>query len=45
MEHLRRAVAKGYSNLEDFRHDPDLAPLRGTPEFEELVKELEAGHV
>lgn len=22
-------------------HDPNLAPLRGTPEFEELMKDLE----
>ncbi len=41
MEHLRRAVAKGFSDIDTFRHDPDLAPLRGMPEFEELMKELE----
>ena len=44
IEHLRRAVAKGYRNIEEFRRDPDLDPLRGTPEFEELMKELEARH-
>ena len=38
---LRRSVGKGYQNIEDFRRDPDLAPLRGMPEFEELVRELE----
>jgi TolB-like protein/Tfp pilus assembly protein PilF len=38
---VRRSISKGFQNIEDFRRDPDLAPLRGTPEFEELVKELE----
>jgi TolB-like protein len=38
---LRRSIDKGYKNIEDFRRDPDLDPLRGTPEFEELMKELE----
>jgi tetratricopeptide (TPR) repeat protein len=42
MEHLRRAVAKGFRDIEAFRRDPDLNPLRGTPEFEELIKELES---
>ncbi|MEP7234293.1 MAG: TIR domain-containing protein [Ignavibacteriota bacterium] len=42
MEHLRRAVAKGFRNIEQFRRDPDLDPLRGTPEFEELMKEVES---
>ena len=41
MEHLRRAVAKGFRDINSFRRDPDLAPLRGTPEFEALMKELE----
>jgi TolB-like protein len=38
---LRRSTGKGFQNIDDFRRDPDLAPLRGTPEFEELMKELE----
>jgi TolB-like protein len=38
---LRRSIGKGIQNIETFRQDPDLAPLRGTPEFEELIKELE----
>ena len=38
---LRRSIDKGFQNIEDFRRDPDLAPLRGTLEFEELMKELE----
>lgn len=38
---LRRSVDKGYKNIDDFRRDPSLDPLRGTPEFEELMKELE----
>jgi TolB-like protein len=41
MEHLRSAVAKGFRNVDVLHKDPDLALLRGTPEFEELVKELE----
>ncbi len=39
---LRRSVGKGYSDIEAFRRDPDLDPLRRIPEFEELMKELEA---
>lgn len=39
---LRRSIGKGFQNIETFRRDADLAPLRGTPEFEELMKELEA---
>ncbi len=45
MSLLRRAVQKGFRSMETFRRDPDLDPLRGTPEFEELMKELEAGTV
>ncbi len=41
MSHLFHSVAKGFNNIENFRNDPDLAPLRGTAEFEELMKELE----
>ena len=41
MEHLRLAVVKGFKDIETFRRDPDLASLRGTPEFEGLMKELE----
>ncbi|MEP7236134.1 MAG: hypothetical protein ABI778_12640, partial [Ignavibacteriota bacterium] len=42
MRSLRRAVQEGYNNREDFRRDPDLDPLRGMVEFEEMVKEMEA---
>ena len=45
MEHLRRAVQKGVRDIEAFRRDPDLEPLRGTVEFEELMKEVEASNV
>jgi len=38
---LRRTISMGFQNIETFRHDPDLNPLRGMPEFEELMKELE----
>lgn len=42
MAMLRRAVEKGIRNIETFRRDPDLDPLRGSPEFEALMKEFEA---
>jgi len=38
---LRRSISKGFQGIEYYKSDPDLAPLRGTPEFEELMKELE----
>ena len=38
---LRKSIERGYHDIEGLRRDPDLDPLRGTPEFEELVKELE----
>ncbi|MEP7234296.1 MAG: TIR domain-containing protein [Ignavibacteriota bacterium] len=40
---LRRSVGAGFSNVEIFRRDPDLDPLRGTLEFAELVKKVESG--
>jgi hypothetical protein len=33
-------VQAGFANVETFRTDTDLDPLRGTTEFEELMKEL-----
>lgn len=39
---LRKSVERGLSNIETFRRDPDLDPLRGIPEFEDLVKKMEA---
>ena len=38
---LRKSVEHGLRNIDTFRRDPDLAPLRGMPEFEELMRELE----
>jgi len=38
---LHRSIGKGFQNIESLRFDPNLAPLRGMPEFEELMKELE----
>ena len=35
---LRRAVDAGYDRWERMAEDPDLAPLRGRPEFEELMR-------
>jgi hypothetical protein len=37
---LRRAVAAGYRDLDRLRTDPDLAPLRDRPEFQELLLDL-----
>jgi adenylate cyclase len=37
---LRRAVTRGYRNRENLLRDPDLAPLREMPEFEEIMREL-----
>ncbi len=39
---LRRSIGKGFRSIEILSRDTDLAPLRGMPEFEELMKELEA---
>jgi TolB-like protein len=38
---LRRSVEKGFQDIDLFRHTPYLDSLRGLPEFEELMKELE----
>jgi adenylate cyclase len=38
---LARSIERGFLDIETFRRDPDLASLRGTPEFEELMKKLE----
>jgi hypothetical protein len=38
---LRRSIGKGFQAIEAFQNDPDLAPLRGTPEFDELMNQLE----
>jgi adenylate cyclase len=38
---LRKALERGFSTIEEIYRDHDLDPLRGTPEFEALVKELE----
>jgi len=40
MKCLRRAVAAGYRKPEQYRKDPDLNPLRGRPDFKQLVAEL-----
>jgi len=38
---LRGAVEKGFKEIESFKGDPDLDPLRDMPEFQALVKDLE----
>ena len=35
---LRQSFAAGYSNVKHMATDPDLAPLRDLPEFQELIK-------
>src|SRR5262249_3006212 len=42
VELLRQAAARGYTDVEHLKHDPDLDALRGRPEFQKLVMELEA---
>jgi hypothetical protein len=37
---LRQAVALGLKDAQAVRRDPDMAPLRGRPDFERLVAEL-----
>jgi TolB-like protein len=41
MEMLRRSVKSGYSDIEAFRNDLDLDPLRDTPEFQALIVALQ----
>jgi adenylate cyclase len=38
---LRRAIGAGFREVEAIRRDSDIDPLRGMPEFEALIKELE----
>ena len=35
---LREAIAAGYKNFAHMQKDPDLAPLRDLPEFNELIE-------
>jgi hypothetical protein len=39
---LRQAIDKGYKDAAHIKKDTDLNPLRSLPEFEKLLKELEA---
>jgi len=41
---LDKAVSLGLKKVEMFRDEPDLASLRGTPEFEALVERLSKPH-
>jgi hypothetical protein len=41
LRYLRRAVAAGFRKLESFRRDADLNSLRGRPEFDALLVEIE----
>ena len=38
---LRKSIERGYREIEIVSRDPDLDPLRGLPEFEELLHQLE----
>jgi adenylate cyclase len=38
LQMLGRSVERGYRNLETLRRDPDIDPIRGTPEFAEILK-------
>ncbi|MDP4219467.1 MAG: TIR domain-containing protein [Bacteroidota bacterium] len=38
---LRRGIAAGLNNADLLRNDPDLAPLRKLPEFQEILKNIE----
>jgi hypothetical protein len=38
---LREAIRRGYRDLEHIEHDKDFEPLRGRPDFQELLRELE----
>ena len=39
---LHRAIELGYTDLEWMQQDPDLAGLKGDPEFERLLRRLKA---
>jgi tetratricopeptide (TPR) repeat protein len=41
VDSLRQAVARGFRNLPGLQNDPDLEAVRGRPEFQKLVQELE----
>jgi adenylate cyclase len=41
MSILRRSTESGYSDFQNMQNDPDLDPLRGRPDFQELMKSLE----
>jgi tetratricopeptide (TPR) repeat protein len=38
---LRKAIAKGFNNVEQLKNDPRFAPLRNREDFGKLVEELE----
>jgi hypothetical protein len=40
MDLLRRAVAMGYADLEDYRNESNLDPIRGRADFEVLMMDL-----
>jgi len=42
MEYLREAVRRGYKNAATLKTHAALAPLKGRPDFQQLVQELEA---
>jgi eukaryotic-like serine/threonine-protein kinase len=42
IEQLRKAIQKGYRDVQGFKTDPDLDPIRDRADFKQLLKELEA---
>ena len=41
VEMIRQAVASGFRDVDRLRNDPQLAPLRGSPEFQTLILDLQ----
>ena len=41
LELLRRVIAKGHEDVERIKRDKNLDPLRGQPEFQQLLSDLE----
>ena len=39
---LRQAIAKGYSDVEQMKNEPNLDPLRANDEFTKLLAAMEA---
>jgi hypothetical protein len=40
LQHLTKAADLGYKDLLQYTTDPDLAPLRKTPDYQAIIKRL-----